>query len=333
MTHESTADTEDRHRQRQAVWGRHWAGGAAHSCAGSYDDTYGGSIGQFWRGVAASLPSRARVLDIATGPGAVPRLLHDWRPQAEWQIDAVDLAPVQPDWWVALPPAEQARLRFHGGVAAEALPFADGQFDAVLSQYGLEYANLPRAVSELLRVRAPTGQVALVLHHASSRPVTLAAVEMDHISWLRASHGLLPAARAMLGPMARAATPAGRASLATDPEAAARRQRFNQAQQDLERRLAVPDGADVLQETRAAVHGLFSLAQQEGVAAAEVAWSSLDQALADAHWRLDELRRCALAPAAVEHLLALLRPALPHARLQLLQDGPHTMGWAVTTQP
>jgi SAM-dependent methyltransferase len=333
MTHESVDEAGDRRRQRQAVWARHWASGAAHSCAGSYDETYGGAIAQFWRGVAAGFAPGTRVLDIATGSGALPRLLRALQPGIPWQVDAVDLAPVQPAWWQALPSEQRALTRFHGAAAAESLPFAEGQFDTVVSQYGLEYADLPRAVSELLRVRAPRGHVALVLHHSASRPVTLATVEMAHIAWLRAAEGLLPAAQAMLEPMARAATAAGRASLAADPEAAARRQRFNQVQQVLESRLAVPDGADVLQETRAAVHGLFGLAQQQGAAVADAAWSSLDAALADAHWRLDELRRCALAPAAIEHLQTLLRPALPHSTVQVLQEGPYTMGWALTARP
>ena len=264
MTHEPTDELDDRRRQRQAVWARHWASGAVHSCAGSYDETYGGAIASFWRGVAATWTPGAHVLDIATGSGALPRLLHGLASGPALQLDAVDLAPVQPAWWQALPAADQARLRFQGGVAAEALPFADGQFDAIVSQYGLEYADLPRAVAELLRVRAPQGQVALVLHHAASRPVTLAAVEMAHIGWLRSAEGLLPAARAMLAPMAQAATPAGRASLAADVDAIARRNRFNAAQEALEGRLSVPDGADVLQEARAAVHQLFAQAQQQG---------------------------------------------------------------------
>ena len=44
---------DDTRQQRQAVWTRHWATGAAHSCAGTYADTYGGAIADFWRGVHA----------------------------------------------------------------------------------------------------------------------------------------------------------------------------------------------------------------------------------------------------------------------------------------
>lgn len=333
MTDAANEETSDRQRQRQAVWARHWASGAAHSCAGSYGDTYGGVVAQFWRKQAAGLTADTRVLDIATGSGALPRLLRTLQPDAAWQMDAVDLAPVQPTWWQDLPAARQSLTRFHGGVSAESLPFADAQFDVVISQYGLEYADLPRAVAELLRVRARQGRVALVLHHVQARPVVLAAVEMAHIQWLRGDQGLLPAARLMLAPMARAATPEGRAQLAADADAAAHRRHFNACQQALEARLQVPDGADVLQEARAAVHALFGLAQQQGEPAALAAWSALDAALADAHWRLDELRRCALAPAAVAHLRDLLRPAMPNSNVDVLQEGPHTMGWALTAQP
>ena len=115
-----------------------------------------------------------------------------------------------------------------------------------------------------------------------TRSASLAAVEIAHIDWLRGDDGLLPAARAMLAPMARAATPEGRASLANDATADAIRERFNAAQAALSARgRSVPDGADVLGEVQDGVAQLLGLAVQRGQAAAEAAWSQLDQGLAD----------------------------------------------------
>ncbi len=52
------------------------------------------------------------------------------------------------------------------GVAASAaaLPFNDGAFDIVISQFGIEYAGLD-AFSEAARVLAPGGVMQLVIHH------------------------------------------------------------------------------------------------------------------------------------------------------------------------
>lgn len=41
--------------------------------------------------VAAGLPDEARVLDVGTGPGRIPRAIADRRP--EWTVDGVDLDP------------------------------------------------------------------------------------------------------------------------------------------------------------------------------------------------------------------------------------------------
>ena len=320
-----------RRAARQAVWTRHWASGAAHSCAGSFADTYEGALAAVWEAALDRVAPGTRVLDIATGSGALPRLLLRLQPTLDLGIDAVDLASVAPDWVRQLPAQQAARLRFHAGIRAESLPFPDACFGLVISQYGLEYADLERAVPELLRVLAPGGQVVLVMHHAASRPVSLAAVEIAHIDWLRGDDGLLPAARAMLAPMARAATPEGRASLATDATADAIRERFNAAQAALSARgRAAPDGADVLGEVQDSVAQVLVLAMQRGQAAAEAGWSQLDQGLADARWRLQELRDNALDGQAAQTLCGRLQAQGLKTALTTLDEQGHLMGWHLT---
>jgi len=57
--------------------------------------------------------------------------------------------------------AEGLRIDFKEG-DTEALPFADGQFDLVVSKFGVMFARRPDvAADELLRVTKPCGQVAL----------------------------------------------------------------------------------------------------------------------------------------------------------------------------
>lgn len=321
-------DTDDR-QQRQANWTRHWRSGATHSCAGSYADTYGGAIADFWREVHAGTAPGARALDIASGNGALPRLLLQVRPDLVWHITAVDLAQAPPAWMQALPSTQAERLAFQSGVAAETLPFQDGQFDLILSQYGLEYSDLTLSVPDLLRVRAPGGRVACVLHHAASRPVTLAATEMAHIDWLRGPSGLLTIARRMLPLIALASSDAGRQRLQRDPEAHNVREAFNAAQDALTARSRTPDGADVLGEVQDAVAGLLPLAARDGAARADQAWQGVDQALADARWRLHDLREAALDADAAEALCRTLQAAGLRPRLGTIVDQGHLMGWTL----
>ena len=136
---------------RRAAWSDYWSRGALHSCVGSYAGNYGGAIATYWRTVFATLPRGARVLDVGTGNGPLPRLLLDARPDdSDLHVDAIDLAALAPRW--AAQPAYAARVRFHPGVATEHLPFAAAAFDLVTSQFGFEYAERGPALAECLRV-------------------------------------------------------------------------------------------------------------------------------------------------------------------------------------
>ncbi|MCB1996188.1 MAG: class I SAM-dependent methyltransferase [Rhodoferax sp.] len=319
----------DRQATRAAVWARHWASGSPHSCAGSYGATYGGAVAAFWRGVLAEVAPGARTLDLATGAAALPRLFLELAPQHGLAIEAVDLAPAAPAWLEASA-IPTSGIRYQGGVSIEALPFADDHFDLVVSQYGLEYAGIA-ARHEARRVMARQGRAAFVLHHRDARPVQLADVELAHLAWLQAAEGLLPAARDMVEPLARAFTPAGRASLANDRDAQARRERFNAAQGRLASRLdQARDGGDVLQEVRQAVMQILSVARERGDGAVAMTHlAQLETQLQDHSWRLDELRRCALDHDGVAALAQQVAHDHQAPRISTVMEGQHLMGWGV----
>lgn len=314
-------------QRRQAVWTRYWSGGAAHSCGTSYGTHYGGVIAAFWRAVHDDTPAGSRLLDLATGSGAIPRLWRSWRTGDTW--DAVDLGAEAPPWMAEA----GAGLRFHAGVRAEALPFPAARFDLVASQYGLEYCDLALAVPELLRVRAPRGGVALVLHHACSRPVALARAELAQLDWALGPQGLVVACAEMLGPAAEATTAQGRERLSRDPVAEAARRRFNAAQAALRERASAAEGADALADVRDGVGRVLQAAWTQGEAAAR---SNLDRwidALHDHRWRLQELCECALDDGAARALSAQLTAAGLRTELGTLDEGPHLMGWALRGRP
>lgn len=321
-------------RSRREAWSRYWARGVPHSCIGTYGDRYGGAIAAFWKDVFTGLPEGARVLDVATGNGALPRLLLDHCRQPGVTCDAVDIAAVQLPWLASVPPADRNRVRLQGGVDAGALPFADSTFDFGVSQYGIEYTDLQRSVPELLRVLAPHGGVAMVLHHAQGRPATLAALEIGHIRWLTAEGGWFDAAAAMIEPMARASTFGGRASLQGDAQANAARGRFNAVQNELSARGEGQDGADVLFEMREAAMAVFALAGREGVKAADAALAGVREELTAGATRLADLCAHALAGAQVQALRERLARGLDVAVTldELREQGRHLMGWTIRTR-
>jgi len=318
---------------RQAVWSRYWAHGASHSCGGSYGNRYEGALAAFWRAAFAALAPQARLLDIATGNGPLPRLLLDADPAGASSCDAIDLAQLAPDWVAELAPAQRARVRFHGQQPAETLPFADGRFDLVMSQYGLEYTDLARSVPELLRVLKPGGQVRLVVHHKDARPVLLAAAELEHMGWLAGPDGLLATVEALLPALAQAATEQGRAALAGDVAANANRARFNSLQAQATRLASASMCPDILLETREHLQGIMNLAMAHGAAEGLAALGRLRADLDDAALRLAELRRYALDEEGAQALCRALAGRDGKAALGTLEDQAILMGWTISVDP
>ena len=180
-------------------------------------------------------------------------------------------------------------------------------------------------------MRHAAGRIAFMLHHAQSRPVALAAVELGHLDRLQAADGLLMAMDAMIEPMARSATAAGRETLVRDLTANAARQRFNAAQTAL--RAFVGDGDDIVAEVQDAVNQVLGLAVQQGEGIARQASAQLRAELADSRFRLRELQRCALdADALSAWAENLQRSGLRTRTCSVVEQG-HLLGWTLVGEP
>ena len=312
---------------RRQAWSAYWAGGGLHSCVGSLDDDYSGAIGDFWRDVFAELPpGPLSALDLATGNGAIPRLLARQRPEAG--IEAVDLASLAPAWH---DPAASPGIRFHSGVAMEDLPFGDAAFDLVTSQYGFEYARRDEALAEALRVLRPGGRMALVMHHAGSVLARVAASESGNARVLAAPGGLLEAADAVLPwlSLARRGGDPGR-----EPAALAARQAYNSAAVALDRAIASAPAPDLLIEARAWLQRLLAGTGPDPSPTRE-ALSKYREALAAGALRSAELVEHALDEAAAGALVAAIRRARPGANVECrpLSQAEGLLGWGLWLRP
>lgn len=313
-------------RARREAWSSYWAQGALHSCVGSFDERYSGAIGAFWDDIVAGLGAGDRLLDLATGNGALP--LRVWqRHGAGVHVDAVDLATLAPPWYQ---PGEHASITFHPGVSMEALPFPDGAHDRVVSQYGFEYADREAALAEGLRVLAPQGRLAFVMHHADSVLVAVGRDELANIERLRAPGGLLCAARAVIPWVALAR--GDPAHVARNPEARAARAAYNDAMGRLAEAVAASKVPDALVEARQWVHGLVSGAQAQGADASLRALDGYRESLDGAALRTREMLDHALDAEQVEAMVAALRAARPGATVEAraLRQSEGVLGWALT---
>ena len=111
-----------------------------------------------WRRFLVSrIPHDAlRVVDVATGTGAVARELLRANPQRT--VVGIDQSPDM----LAVARKRLPAVEFHEG-RAESLPFADAEFDALTFTYLFRYVDDPAAtLRELMRVVKPGGTIAML---------------------------------------------------------------------------------------------------------------------------------------------------------------------------
>lgn len=150
---------------------------------------------QAWQGFAAKLASGARVLDLATGDGAVLKKIREVR--GDLVLRGVDSAPT-------LPPSPPGMM-LRAGVSMERLPFRDGSIDAVTSQFGYEYGDTAAIAREVGRVLAVGGSLGLLIHRSDGPIVAHNLPRRDALRWALSPGGYLAKARALA--TARRVTP------------------------------------------------------------------------------------------------------------------------------
>jgi SAM-dependent methyltransferase len=136
---------------------------------------------------SADLAAGSRVLDVAGGTGnaaiAAARLGCD--------VTCTDYVPELLERGRERAAAERLDIAFETA-DAEALPYGDGEFDAVLSVFGSMFApDQPRAVAELVRVVRPGGRIGL----ASWKPEGFIG------EWFRATAAHVPPPAGVASPL------------------------------------------------------------------------------------------------------------------------------------
>lgn len=138
-----------------------------------------------WERFARQLGKGARLLDLATGDGAVLKKLQAVRRDLKLTgVDSSKVLPKSPDG-----------ITLRAGIAMEKLPFADGSFDAVTSQFGYEYGATAAVAREVARVLKRGGRVQFLVHRRDGPIVAHNLPRRDALLWALAPGGHFEKAR------------------------------------------------------------------------------------------------------------------------------------------
>ncbi len=173
-------------------WTLYWSNNTLQSCIASQNSNDADAINAIWSQFASELHSGATILDLATGNGAVPAAM--LQQGLNFLITAVDRADIDPLKFLH-EPGHLQQVKFVGGVDVGQLPFADQSYDALSSQFGIEYACLPLVACEAARVLKSGGRYQFLMHHSSSAIVSPNALLITELDAILQDGGLVDALR------------------------------------------------------------------------------------------------------------------------------------------
>ena len=296
------------------TWSDYWRLGEL-TTLNHFRQGYTGELAGFWNRLVDPLPSGGRVVDLATGNGAVAlAVLRRARTRGlALEVEGVDVAQIDPVAHAGKQPRlrdELQTIRFHPSTPLEKTGLPTAHYDLVTSQYGIEYGDLAAAASEIARLLRPGGCFGAILHSAESN-VARTALHIESLLTLLLGELDLPGhARRLvlqLGDARDAAALARSRQSAIDAplwsaleEAVARAQRF--AAPDHEMRMTTQG---FLQRVLAPMGTALPSSQHDKLALIEQAQTKSRSLLQ----RMTALRTCALDPAALDRFLEQLAHA------------------------
>jgi ubiquinone/menaquinone biosynthesis C-methylase UbiE len=303
-------------------WEDYWKTGWVVSCPTGSLDGYTGQVKTTWEQFFAALHDGSRVLDVGTGNGALPLIALECarRHSVTLQVHGVDVARIDPCHQVPDGHSLFRGVAFHGGVAAEAMPFASGHFHAACGQFALEYTRHEAALREIHRVMVPDAPARFVLHHASSVVVRNARESLQHARALEHDAGAFADLREYVA-----------AERVDAARAAQLHARMTERMQHLHRLAAQAQGSRLLAGVLPALAQLFELRQELSAHDFATAFEAAQSAFNAAVRRLNDLVDAALDETAMASLADQARASGFHeVRFEpLLQDAHLLVGWGL----
>lgn len=171
------------------AWSVFWRSDQLQSCMPESESADRNSIASIWQEFFSSLPPGARILDLGSGNGsvAVHAVAVSRQKSSAFSIHGADLADIDPAQFVKGLSGALGEITFHPRTSMEDLPFTDEHFDAITSQYALEYSQLDTSLAEAMRVLRDQGLFRFLLHADDSVLKDRCALQLRQANTILAS--------------------------------------------------------------------------------------------------------------------------------------------------
>lgn len=184
-------------QEKHKIWDSYWHDSRILSTVAESSPEAEATLETHWREFFADLPNGAAILDLACGNGHVALIAARLSQETGkgFRIYGIDAAAIDPPKYV---PKEELlkTIEFTAQTPIEQMPYPQGQFDAVVSQYGIEFAD-SRALAEAARVLKRGGKFCAITFAANTLPVTQSASKMRQSQYLINSTKLFDMATAV----------------------------------------------------------------------------------------------------------------------------------------
>ncbi|MCB2106439.1 MAG: methyltransferase domain-containing protein [Rhodobacteraceae bacterium] len=173
-------------QDKASIWDSYWHDSRLHSNVAEIGPAVETALETHWRQFFDEVPNRSAILDLGCGNGAVASVaVQAGRDSGKsFEVHGVDAAAIDPPKFVTKMADVLSAVQFKPRTAMEALPYAAGQFNAVVSQFAVEYGDLNKIAQEIGRVLAPGGLFCSISFAANSPPVVQSASKMRQSQYL-----------------------------------------------------------------------------------------------------------------------------------------------------
>ncbi len=324
-----------RRKLDDSEWLQFWRHGSVTTFERSGNPNYDGEIREFWDRQFATLTREARVVDLATGNGAVAFLAAEYsvKHDMRFAIEALDKAGIDPEQHAGHAEAVRqwlGQVRFRGNAPNERTGLDSDSVDLVTSQYGFEYGDPAASAREVVRILKPGGRIALITHHATSVLVREAREGLEQNRLCLGRERLLEKAGQVVEAMTSASSAFEQRLLRRDGKAEHLRRKLNASVDRVQQQAAGfrDPGAGIgfiLQGLSAAFASGMEVSQRRETI------RRLKESCAAYQRRMEDLLAATPSEEEFERLLERLRGAgiAVEGWFPLIYRGERLMGWAV----